>query len=173
MIIAVGSTNPTKITPVKKIFSHHFKKVKVIGINAPSGIKDQPLNIDEIYTGALNRAKTALKKVKGASFGVGIEGGLHKHNFGWFEHSIVVIVDKKNNIGIGASGGIVLPEKIIKQIKKGKNLEQVIDRIFKTKKVGEGIGMFGVLTKGVVTRTDGVTHGVAFALARFLHKNLY
>jgi len=173
MIVAVGSTNPTKLLPVKDVFSHHFKNVKVKGVNVSSGVKEQPLEAEEIFRGALNRAKNALKKVKGADYSVGIEGGLQKYSYGWFEHSIVVIIDKKGNIGIGSSGGLVLPSRVVKEIQKGKNLEEVIDRLFKTDKIGEGIGMFGLFTKGMVTRAEGVKHGVAFALARFLHKGLY
>lgn len=173
MIIAVGSTNPTKIQPVVEIFSHHYKNCKVKGVSVASGIADQPMDIDEMYKGALNRAKNALQKVKGAQYGVGIEGGLHKHSFGWFEHSIVVIINKKGQIGIGASGGLVLPEIIMESIHNGKNLEEAIDSHFKTNKVGEGIGMFGIMTKGIVTRSEGVKHGVAFALARFLHEDVY
>lgn len=173
MIVAVGSTNPTKIQPVEHIFSHHFKGCIVRGVTVPSGVSEQPMDIDEMYKGALNRAKNALKKTKGAEYGVGIEGGLHKHSFGWFEHSIVVIVNTEGQIGIGATGGLVLPEIIMTSIHKGKNLEEAIDSHFKTDKIGEGMGMFGIFTKGVVTRSEGVRHGVAFALSRFLHKRVY
>lgn len=173
MIIAVGSTNPTKIDPVKEIFSRHYKNVKIVGVSVDSGVSDQPMNDDDMYQGALTRAKNALKKVNGAKYGVGIEGGIHKYSYGWFERSIVVIVDRKGNIGIGASGGLHLPDAIVDRIHKGKNLEQAVDEIFGTKQVGKGIGMFGVMTKGVVTRTSGVAHGVAFALARFLHEDVY
>ena len=173
MIVAVGSTNPTKIRPVKKIFSKHFKDVKTIGVNVSSGVSDQPLSDQEMFTGALNRAKNALKKTKDAEYGVGIEGGLSEFSYGWFERSIVVIIDKIGNIGIGSSGGLVLPDKVINKIKKGKNLEQAVDEIFGTYKIGQGIGMFGIMTKGVVTRASGVEHGVAFALSRFLHEDLF
>lgn len=173
MIIAVGSTNPTKLAPVKAVFESHFKAVQIKGISVESGVSEQPMSIDEMYKGALNRAQNALKKTKGAQYGVGIEGGLHKQVFGWFEHSIVVILNKKGEIGVGASGGLVLPEIIMKSIHSGKNLEEAIDDHFKTNKIGEGIGMFGIFTKGVVTRSEGVKHGVAFALARFLHDDVY
>jgi len=173
MIIAVGSTNKTKINPVKEVFNHHFKKVKVIGIKVVSKVKEQPLDDDEMFKGALNRARGALEKVKDAEYGVGIEGGLHKYSYGWFERSLVVIMDKKGNFGIGSSGGLALPKKVIDKIHKGDNLEEAIDEIFGTKKIGKGIGMFGIMTKGVVTRAEGVKHGVAFALARFLHSNIY
>jgi len=173
MIIAVGSTNKTKINPVKSVFKHHFKNIKVIGVKAESKVSEQPMHDKEMFQGALNRAKFALQKVPDAAYGVGIEGGIHKYSYGWFERSTVVIVDKKGNIGIGSSGGLALPKKITDLIDKGLNLEQAVDQIFATKKIGESIGMFGIFTKGVVTRTSGVKHGVAFALARFLHKGLY
>ena len=173
MIVAVGSTNPTKLDPVKEIFSHHFKNIVIKGVSVSSGVSDQPRNTDEMYKGALTRARNALKKVKGADYGVGIEGGIHEYSYGTFENSLIVIVDKKGNIGVGSSAGLVLPPKITRELKKGKNLEQAVDSLFGTKKIGEGIGMFGIMTKGVVTRSEGVRHGVAFALARFLHKDLY
>ncbi len=173
MIVAVGSTNPTKVEPVNSVFSHHFKDVKVVGVAVESGVSDQPMDDNETYNGALNRAKNAMLKVENAEYGVGIEGGLHQHNYGWFERSVVVIVNKAGEIGVGSSGGLVLPEKVISKINKGKNLEEAIDELFGTKEIGEGIGMFGIFTKGVVTRSEGVRHGVAFALARFLHSDLY
>ena len=173
MIIAVGSTNPTKTGPVKDIFSRHFKNVIVKGTSVSSGVKEQPLHVDEMYKGALKRARDSLRKIKGAEYGVGIEGGVHKYNHGWFEQSLVVIVNKKGDIGIGSSGGLVLPKAVIRKIQSGKSLEEAVDELFGTKKIGEGIGMFGIFTKGVVTRSEGVKHGVAFALARFLHERIY
>lgn len=173
MKVAVGSTNPTKIDPVKEIFSHHFKHVEVKGVSVSSGVSDQPKSNTEAFQGAYNRAKAALEKIPDADYGVGIEGGLHEHTFGWFENSLVVIMNRAGEYGVGASGGLALPDKVMKQIHEGKNLEEAVDNLFGTTKVGEGIGMFGVMTKGVVTRSSGVSHGVAFALARFLHKDLY
>jgi inosine/xanthosine triphosphatase len=173
MIVAVGSTNPTKIEPVKSLFTHHFPGTKVVGVSVSSGVSDQPMNDAETYQGALNRATDALAKVPGAEYGVGIEGGLDQHHYGWFERSLVVIINKSGEIGTGSSGGLVLPPKVIAMIKSGKNLEQAIDAIFGTKEIGEGIGMFGIFTNEVVTRSEGVRHGVAFALARFLHADLY
>jgi len=68
---------------------------------------------------------------------------------------------------------LALPHSVISRIKQWKTLEQAVDELFGTKNIGKGIGMFGILTKGVVTQTSGVAHGVAFALARFLHQEMY
>lgn len=174
MLVAVGSTNPTKIEPVHSVFSHHFPTVKITGVSVTSGVSDQPMSEDEMYRGALTRAREALKHVTEAEYGVGIEGGLDHHSYGWFEKSLVVIVNKNGEIGVGASGGLVLPKRVIDLIlKDGKNLEEAVDELFGTKQIGEGIGMFGIFTNKVVTRSEGVRHGVAFALARFLHTDLY
>lgn len=173
MIVAVGSTNQRKINPVEEVFSHYFKRVRAVGVDVSSGVSEQPRSEDEMFKGALTRAKSALKNTRGASYGVGIEGGIHDFSYGSTEYTIVVIINKKGGIGIGASGGLVLPAKVMRKIRRGKNLEQAIDEMFGTEKIGEGIGMFGVFTKGLVTREGAVRHGVAFALSRFLHKNLY
>jgi len=173
MLIAVGSTNPTKLKPVRSVFKKHFKHVKVKGVSVSSSVAKQPMSDDEMYKGALARAKGALQRTKNADFGVGIEGGIHKYSYGWFERSLIVIVNRKGDVGIGASGGLALPNSVISRIHKGKTLEEAVDELFGTKNIGKGIGMFGVFTKGVVTRTSGVAHGVAFALARFLHEGLY
>lgn len=173
MIVAVGSLNPTKITPVQEVFGHHFKKVKVVPVGVESGVADQPMDHDVMYTGAYNRAKSALKMVKGAHYGVGIEGGLHKYSFGWLEDTIVVIINKKGEVGIGKSGGVMQPKEIISKIKKGKNLNEAIKELYGIEDLGSGIGMYGWFTDKVVTRSSAIKHGVAFALSRFLHKNLY
>lgn len=120
MFVVVGSTNKTKIDPVREVFSKHFKDVTVRGIKVDSGVDDQPMEDEEIYRGALNRARKALSKVKQADYGVGIEGGLHERSYGWFEHSLVVIVDRKDRVGVGASGGLVLPDKVMQRIHKGE-----------------------------------------------------
>lgn len=173
MLIAVGSTNPTKVQPVKTVFAHYFGTVKVKGVSVDSGVPEQPIGDEQTYQGALNRAKRALEKVPGAEYGVGIEGGLAERAYGWFEHSLVVIVNAKGEVGVGASSGLVLPDSILERIHQGQNLEQAIDAMFGTTKIGEGIGMFGVMTNKYVTRAVSVKQGVAFALARFLHADLY
>lgn len=173
MIVAVGSKNRTKIRPVKSVFKHYFKKVTVVGVSVASGVSEQPMTDKEMFSGAFNRAKRALEAVPDALYGVGIEGGIHKYHYGWFERTLVVIIDRGGAYGVGASGGLLLPQKVMSRIQKGDNLEKAIDHLFKTKNIGEGIGMFGIMTKGLVTRASGVKHGVAFALARFLHKEVY
>ena len=78
MIIAVGSKNPTKIRPVRKIFKKYFEDIIINSYEVSSGVSDQPLSENETYEGALNRAKEVLKLDLDADYGVGIEGGIIK-----------------------------------------------------------------------------------------------
>ena len=173
MIIAVGSKNPTKIRPVRKIFKKYFKDVEVVSGDISSGVSDQPITEEEAYKGALNRAKRVLKLFPNADYGVGIEGGIVDHIAGINEKSMVVILDKNGNVGVGISAALFLPEKVTRLINSGKNLNQAIDHVFGTKEIGKGIGAYGVFTKGVVTRSTGMEHAIAFALSRFLHNDLF
>ena len=60
----VGSKNPVKIKAVKVVFEKMLGKTEVIGVKAFSGVKNQPMSLDESYCGALNRAKNVLRKTK-------------------------------------------------------------------------------------------------------------
>ena len=70
MIVAVGSLNPVKIQATLNAFKKFWpdKSWKIIGIETPSGVSDQPMSDNEYIKGA-------FKKIK-ADFGVGLEGGL-------------------------------------------------------------------------------------------------
>jgi inosine/xanthosine triphosphatase len=171
--IIVGTTNPSKIAATEKVFKHNFPGCKVLGVKVSSKVSEQPMTDRETYKGAYNRAIAALKSDKDADFGVGIEAGLEKHSYGWVDRMIVVIVNKDNAIGIGSSSGLVLPDKIVKKVLSGKTLGDAVDELFKTTKVGESIGMFGLLTNKQVTRSLAIEQAVAFALVRFLKPGLY
>lgn len=173
MKVAVGSKNPVKIKAVERVFRIHFPEAKASGVEVDSEVAEQPMSEEEMYQGSVTRAKKALNKILDAAYGVGIEGGIHQYPYGWCERSLVVVLDRQGREGVGASGGLRLPHVVVERIHAGENLEEVIDDLFGTEKVGRGIGMFGVFTKKAVTRQTGTEHGVAFALARFLHPGLF
>jgi len=61
--------------------------------------------------------------VKSAAYGVGIEGGIHQYPYGWFERSLVVIVDRKEKSESDLPV-ISVTQKVIDQIQRGKTLEE-------------------------------------------------
>lgn len=174
MKVAVGSKNPVKIESVKQAFEIIFpdKKWEVFGADVKSGVSNQPMSDEESIRGARNRAKKALKELN-ADFGVGLEGGMQKIKGKWYECGWMAIVDKKGNEGIGSSVRMQVPEKMMHFIRKGMELGDVNDIVFKKKNTKHGDGHFGLMTKNAITRTIGYRDGVIAALTRFIHPNLF
>jgi len=174
MKVAVGSQNPVKINAVTHAFKLVWpeKKLEVVGIKVSSGVSNQPMSDKESIKGATSRAKRSLKEAK-ADFGVGLEGGLQNIGKSWFDCGWCVVIDKKGNIGIGSSARMQTPEKIMSLIRKGKELGEANDILFKTKNSKQAEGHFGLMTKGIVTRTDAYKDSIVFALSRFIHPRLF
>lgn len=174
MRVAVGSENPVKINAVKHAFELVWPKNKweVVGISVGSGVTDQPMSDEESIRGATNRAKRSIKVVK-ADFGVGLEGGIHKIGKKWFDCGWIAVVDKKGRMGIGSSARMETPQIMIKMVKKGMELGDVGDKLFNRKNSKQAEGHFGLMTNGVVTRKDGYTQAVVFALSRFIQYKVF
>lgn len=84
LVVAAGSTNPTKTGAARDAFARCFAgatQLTVLGFDVPSGVSDQPLTDDETRTGAFNRALGAAAAYAAAhggrpcDFAVGLEGG--------------------------------------------------------------------------------------------------
>lgn len=174
MKIAVGSENPVKIKAARDAFKTLWpdKKWEVEGVSVPSGVSDQPMSDEESIKGAINRAKIALKKLN-ADFGVGLEGGLQRIGKRWFDCGWAVVVSKKGRIGVASTVRIETPAKLMKLIKKGKELGEANDLYFKKENSKQGQGHFGLMTNGVITRTRGYRDGLIMALTRYLHPQLW
>jgi inosine/xanthosine triphosphatase len=173
--IVVGTFNPTKIKPVERVFSHYYSDALVYRVHVSSGVSEQPLSDEEIFEGAENRARRALEASAFAHMGVGIESGFARFRDRWLERAGVVIVDRKGMMGVGVSSGPSIPESavLMKDLLEGKTVDQVVEELLGIEKIGNKQGLFGLITNGRVTRSDSIEHGVAFALAPFLHPELF
>ncbi len=170
MKIAVGSENPIKLEAVEDGFRKVFpqEKIDVIGVNAKSGVSEQPLSDAEMMRGAKNRAKSAIKKVAGADYGVGLEGGLNEHDGEWYGRSWMSIIDKKGTRGMGSSVSCYIPPKMMELVHKGKDLKTVCEELFGIEDIGRKEGYFGLLTNNAITRTSGYSDGIVMALSNFV-----
>lgn len=175
MKIIVSSKNPVKInaseTGFKKMFS--IEDVVCESVSVPSGVSDQPMSEEETLLGAMNRVKNAKNVVSEADYWVGIEGGLKEENGEMETFAWVYIENKFGKMGKGRTGSFLLPEKLIALIKEGKELGDADDIVFGTVNSKQNKGTVGVLTKGVVDRTDYYIHAVILALIPFINPELY
>jgi inosine/xanthosine triphosphatase len=172
MKIAVGSKNPVKINAVKNAFNKFFNEFELVSLSSPSNVSNMPMSLKETIEGARNRAIYSIKS-EDADFGVGLEGGCEEIDGKFFLSGIVVIKDKNGKEGIGKSSAVSLPESFIKEIKKGKELGEIIDEITNDKDSKQKGGAVSFLTDNKLQREDEFTDAVTFAIVPFIKKDLY
>src|SRR5687768_4500395 len=165
MIISVGSLNPVKLHAVEQAFKTVWPKqqLKLDGIAANSGVKEQPLSDQEMLRGAKARAQQVMALAK-ADFGVGLEGGLHKIGDDWFGRSWIVVMDRSGRVGVGSSVSCLIPPAMMDLIHQGKDMNQVCEALYGVKDIGKREGYFGLLTNNLITRASGYRDGVIMAL---------
>ena len=173
LIFAVGSENPVKINCVAEAVAAFWPEARAIGTHTDSGVNAQPSSDQEMFEGALNRARQALQKIPEASFGVGIEGGTFDDEDGMWAYAWVVVVDRAGRLGKGQSGRFLLPEAIAQMVRDGIELGEADDIVFGRSNSKQKDGAIGILSDGVVTRVDLYKPAVVFALLPFVHPEYF
>ncbi|MBK8987509.1 MAG: inosine/xanthosine triphosphatase [Chloroflexi bacterium] len=172
MRIAVGSTNPVKVTAVQTIVSQLWPEAVVTAVSVATGVSHMPLNDDETITGARNRARAARAAVN-ADLGFGLEGGVHPDPIGLVLQGWVVVTDGNGREGIGGAGRLRLPAGLASRVLAGEELGPVMDELLGEANVKAKGGAVGALTGGLVPRAQAFALGVAYALAPFVAPEFY
>jgi len=172
ILVAVGSTNPTKVNAVRVVFEKIWKVARVRKVEVSSGVSPQPFGAKEIVAGALERAKKALEMTD-ADFGVGIEGGVARFGNRWYNLGFVAIVARDGKVGMGSSGWFECPPKILGKLERGKELGEVMDELTGEKDTKRGQGAIGIFTKGKVNRQKLYEHGVWMALCKLISPEFF
>lgn len=170
MRVAVGSHNPVKINAATRAFTHYWPQARVEGVEVPSGVHHTPLD-DAVEQGATNRAKGALQKA-GADFGVGMEGGLFTHRDRTLIGSCVAVTDGSRT-HVGYSAAFELPDSIVKQVKNGRELDDVLVAQGAATDNRHTDGAFGLFTDNAVSRSDAFYQAVIGALVPFRKAERY
>lgn len=173
MIIAVGTTNPAKLTGVRNAFYRYFDAVELRPVDSSSVAKPQPKGLDEMIEGATSRAKFALSKV-GGDFGVGVEAGIFTIADVYFDNQQAAIVDPSGKVSLGHSAGYMLPKEAMeKMVKDGSELERWAESISGINEIGDKGGLINYLTNGKMTRAELTEQCVTTALIPWLHRDVY
>lgn len=172
MNIAVGSTNPVKVTAVRLTVERIWPEAEVHAITVPSGVSAMPMSDAETIAGARNRAIAARQQLD-ADLGIGLEGGVHPEPFGLMLQGWVVVVDKHGREGLGGAARLPLPKAIAARVRTGEELGLVMDDILGQNNVKQKEGAVGILTAGLVLRHETFAVAVAYALASFIAPEFY
>ncbi len=176
MNVLVGSKNPVKIDSVTKAFSLYFKNISVLGVDVNSNVSAQPVN-EKTFKGAKNRCLELINYAKqnnlDVDYFVGIEGGISLIHDVWFSYGCVCIANKEQNFGFGTSPMFMLPNNIIDRLLNGEELGLVMDDLFNHNNSKQSLGAIGILSNGVMNRTDLYYYGVITALIPFINNSLF
>jgi inosine/xanthosine triphosphatase len=173
--VIVGSKNPVKINATKTAFEHMFpeEQFEFIGCSADSGVADQPKSDEETFTGVTNRVKHCREMYPDADYYAGLEGGIERAHDEWITIAWMYIEDQAGNHGKARSAAHPLPKKIQKLIDEGMELGHASDEVFNRENSKQAEGTIGIMTHGVVTRTDYYIQPMIFALVPFKNPELF
>ena len=171
--IVVGSLNPVKVSAAKQAIMQCFElsEVECIGVEAPSGVAEQPMSSQATRLGAINRVRYCQQYCH-ADYYLAMEGGVDELEDGPVTFAYVVIADKQQ-MSVGRSATLPLPNKVYRALQKGAELGPLMDSLFHTSNIKQRGGAIGLLTRGLANREGNYTQALILALARFLHPELY
>lgn len=170
--IAVGSTNPVKISAVRMSAIRAFPGAEVIGLAIDSGISEQPWGDKETRQGAFNRAQAVLAAA-GSDLGVGLEGGVLETEMGLLTCAWCVIVDRHGQIGVGGGVHMRLPPSVARVLRAGGELGPAMDQLSGQHNTKQAQGAVGILTGGLTDRGSAYGQLVAMALGPFVRAKFY
>lgn len=173
-LVAVGSTNPAKVEPIEDVLRRLFRTSRVQSVGVDSGVRPQPLSLQETQEGAEARARLALEAVPGAKWGIGVEGGIHldEQGRGWLV-TVAAVADRQGAISTGEGLRLMLPEMMVRAARAGRELADVVDEYFGVTGSRIDPGAVGHLTRGLITRRQLVAAAVTAALVPRLFPDLY
>ncbi len=167
MRISVGSSNRIKIEATKEAFEKFYTDVTVFSVTTvrPDA---QPITLYGTVNGAIERARSALEKLKDTDLGVGIEAGLMEIPGinKYLDVEFAAIVDRKNKLTIGASPGFQLPAEVEKMVLMERiEVDKAVEFLLGMKDIGEKGGIIDLMTKGAVSRKELIVNALIMAIA--------
>ena len=177
MKINVGSKNEQKVEAVREALQEYkdFENTEVFSLDVDSKVSNQPKTLEEIITGAMNRARNSFTN---CDYSIGLESGIfpvpHTKS-GYMDICMCAIYDGERYY-LGSSPAFEHPKGVIDLV-FSKNYE--IDEAAKefgitdNPRVGRSEGVIGILTKGILNRKGFSKQAVIMALIHLINKSYY
>jgi len=185
--ILVGSTRRPKLAAVEAAI-HDFGSVlapasqfEVTGADVESGVGHTPASRSELMQGARQRVEAlvrlAREKSEPARYFVGLEGGLdsiqEQGQARVFLESWAYVSDGRNG-HYGRSGSVEIPDALAREVlENGVELSVAIDRFAGAVGIRDNQGAWGVLSSGLISRTEAFRVAVVAAFAPFYNSKMY
>jgi inosine/xanthosine triphosphatase len=184
MKVVIASIRAPKVNGVQRAFRklaeiYSLGEIIFESMSVVSGVSATPLTVDELITGAQQRARTAFAKSQerlkepGVIYSVGVEGGVCIYQGHTFLQSWACIYNGEQ-VWFGSSGSIELPSALSDAVVRGgADLGDVIDSFAEQHNVRSNQGTWGILTNDLITREDSFELAAINALVPFLNTRVY
>lgn len=200
-IIVVGTTNPAKLAAVRELQAKwpllhghgsanipHTVMPEIVGIAVESGVRAQPLSLEDTIEGAENRARAAYEHFCNPKImddrtslcdvlAIGIESGLmvapvrYEGGYLLVRHRpmdvCACVLFDGNKSAVGLSGAWELPAEVADlALHKRADLNEAFHKLGYTEdlKIGNGAGVISLLSDGRLTRTEYTKQAIEMAL---------
>lgn len=187
MLVALGSARAAKIMALRAACLRvgeadaAWRRAEIVSRAVETDAPRMPLTEMQLMRGARDRAeavRTALyREGRAADFYVGLEGGFHSVTFegrrqtflqGW-----AYVTDGERG-AFGAAPSVLVPADIVRRVEgTGRELGEVIDEAAGERDVRSRQGAWGVLTRGLLTRSMSFETALVAALAPFYNARVY
>ncbi len=150
MSVLVASQNEIKRLAVVDAYTEIYPEDVPVVVSSPleirSGVRDQPLSLQEIALGVHNRIGNArAQKIGRFSTFVAIESGCYRTKNRWFEVACAGVTGRNGRISIAYGPSYPVPESFVPLLKQGKDLNEIMEEKTSMKEAGKGIGFNGWL----------------------------
>lgn len=187
LVIAVGTTRKPKLAAVEEAISHIVevlapgRPIKIIGVEAESGVSHTPTSGEELMRGARQRAESVQDIAKDHNepwdFFVGLEGGLEVIRENGerrvFLESWAYVSDGTTG-HFGRSGAVELPACLAEEVLvRGTELSVAIDQFAGAVGIRDAQGAWGVLTANKISRQESFRVALMAAFAPFYNRSMY
>jgi inosine/xanthosine triphosphatase len=185
--VAVGSTRRPKLAAVHEAIRDFGavlapgKEFEVVGVEVESGVGHTPANRHELMLGARQRAQAvvtlARENGKSWQYFVGLEGGLDIIDEERDRRVLLeswAYVSNGRDGHYGRSGGVEIPEGLAREVlENGVELSVAIDHFAGSVGIRDAQGAWGVLSSGLISRTEAFRLAVVVAFAPFYNAKMY
>jgi len=168
-MIRVASLNMNKIDAVREVFTSY----EVKGVACSSGVREQPMNLDEIIKGAIFRARSVFGDCE---YSVGIEDGISQvpgAKSGYMNFCACAIYDGEQ-IFLGLGPAFEYPPDCTRRVvDEGITISEAFVPLTEKPDIGYEEGIIGWLTQGKISRKDYTKHSVEMAKIQIDNLRLY
>lgn len=177
MLVVVGSKNPVKVKATANVFGRFYPSVEVVGLGVKTAVPPQPIGLEATISGAVERAKEAMKLRRDSEYAVGIEAGLVPVPMtmtGYMDQQFAAIVDRMGVVTVGGGSSFEYPPVILSSVlRKGVEVGSAMEDLTGIRGLGKRQGAIGFLSRGALDRTGLTEQAVLMALVPRLSWEFY